>query len=146
MKVNEQTIQQINRFTNKVAQKYPANEETCTMTDIHVRVSQESGDLMAFDDNDTEITRCVVEEWIGNTDTDFYKEITCILRNELTKQKDIIENMGIQKPYNFVLEDDDKENIAELYVADDDTIIIGGDIMEGLDKDLDSFLEKLLNE
>ena len=60
--------------------------------------------------------------------------------------KDIIENMGILKPYNFVLEDDDKENIAELYVADDDTIIIGGDIMEGLDKDLDSFLEKLLNE
>ena len=54
--------------------------------------------------------------------------------------------MGILKPYNFVLEDDDKENIAELYVADDDTIIIGGDIMEGLDKDLDSFLEKLLNE
>ena len=103
MKVNEQTIQQINRFTNKVAQKYPANEETCTMTDIHVRVSQESGDLMAFDDNDTEITRCVVEEWIGNTDADFYKEITCILRNEFTKQKDIIENMGILKPYNFVL-------------------------------------------
>ena len=146
MKVNEQTIQQINRFTNKVAQKYPANEETCTMTNIHVRDSQESGDLMAFDDNDTEITRCVVEEWIGNTDADFYKEITCILRNEFTKQKDIIENMGILKPYNFVLEDDDKENIAELYVADDDTIIIGGDIMEGLDKDLDSFLEKLLNE
>ena len=56
MKVNEQTIQQINRFTNKVAQKYPANEETCTMTDIHVRVSQESGDLMAFDDNDTEMS------------------------------------------------------------------------------------------
>jgi hypothetical protein len=45
-----------------------------------------------------------------------------------------------------VLEDDDKENIAELYIADDDTIIIGGDIMNDLDKELDQFLEDLLKD
>ena len=38
-----------------------------------------------------------------------------------------------------------KENIAELYVVDDDTVIIDPDLMEGLDKDLDEFLEKLLS-
>lgn len=146
MKANDQTIQQINRFINKVAQKYPGNEEISIMTDIHIRVSQESGDLMAFDDDDKEITRCVVEEWIGNKDADFYNEITGILRNEFLKQKDTVESFGILKPYNFVLEDDDKENIAELYVVDDDTIIIGGDIMKGLDKDLDTFLESLLKD
>ena len=39
---------------------------------------------------------------------------------------------------------DDKENVAELYVVDDETIIIGGDLMEGLDDDLDKFLNDLL--
>ena len=50
------------------------------------------------------------------------------------------------KPYSFVLENEDKETIAELYVADDDTVIIGGDIMPGLDKDLDNFLKHLMKE
>ena len=50
------------------------------------------------------------------------------------------------KPYSFVLENDDKETVAELYVADDDTIIIGGDLMEGLDKDLDNFFDSLMKE
>ena len=146
MKVTDQTIQQIERFLKKVVQKYPATEEAELLTDIHVRVSQESGDLMAFDDEDEEITRCVVEEWIENKDDNFYENITNILRLELSKNKDSIENLSIMKPYSFVLEDDDKENIAELYVVDDDTVIIGGDLMEGLEEDLDQFLNNLLKD
>ena len=54
--------------------------------------------------------------------------------------------MIILKPFSFVLENDEQENIAELYVADDDTVIIGGDLMSDLDKDLDSFLADLLKD
>ena len=54
--------------------------------------------------------------------------------------------MGISKPFSFVMEDDECETIAELYVADDDTIIIGGDLMGNLDSDLDEFFEELMNE
>ncbi len=50
------------------------------------------------------------------------------------------------KPYSFVLENDDKEHVAELYLADDDTIIVGQELMEDLDSDLDSFLDNLLKE
>ena len=57
---------------------------------------------------------------------------------------DVVENMSILKPYSFVLEDDDKEHIAELYLVDDDIAIIGGDLMEGLDKDLDDFFDELM--
>lgn len=146
MKANEQTIQQIDRFLKKITSKYPMSQEAEILTDIHVRVSQESGDIMAFNDDDEEITRCVVEEWIDNKDDNFYGNITNILRLELTKNKEQIENMSILKPYSFVLEDDDKENIAELYVVDDDTVILGGDLMEGLDEDLDQFLNNLLKD
>ena len=54
--------------------------------------------------------------------------------------------MGILKPFSFVLEDEEKTFIAELYVADDDTVILGGDLMEGLDQDLDNFLTDLLED
>lgn len=146
MQVTEQTIQQIERAIKKVAQKLPASEDTSLLTDIYLLVSQESGELIAFDDNDQEITRCVVEQWIDNKDEYFYEEVTALLRKELHRLHDVVDNLGIMKPYSFVLENDDKETVAELYVADDDTIIIGGDLMEGLDKDLDNFFDSLMKE
>ena len=145
----EQTIQQVERFIRKVAQKFPAQlseEDNTVLTDIHVRVSQDSGDLLAFDDEDNEITRCVVEQWIDNKDENFYDEVAKTLRDVMRKNSETIDNLGILKPYSFVLEDDDKENLGELYLADDDTIIVGGDLMENLDSDLDSFLDDLLKE
>ena len=144
MQVTEQTTQQIERAIKKIAQKLPANEETSLLTDIHLLVSQDSGELIAYDDNDEEITRCVVEQWIDNKDESFYDEVTALLRKELHQMNDIVDNLGIMKPYSFVLENDDKESVAELYVADDDTIILGGDLMEGLDQDLDSFFDSLM--
>ena len=108
MKATEQTNQQIERFLKKIAQKYPSCPEPSVLTDIHFRVSQDSGELLAYDDDDEEITRCVVEQWIDNKDENFYDEV--------------------------------------IYLADDDTIIIGGDLMEGLEKDLDSFLDNLLKK
>ena len=146
MKATEQTLLQVNRAIRKIAQKFPGNEEPSTFTDIHLRVSQESGELLALDDEEQEITRCVVEQWIENTDEDFYKEITSLLRDELRKSHDIVENMGVVKPYSFVLEDDDRETIAELDMADGDTIIVGDNLMKGLEEDLDDFLADLLKD
>ncbi len=144
MKATEQTIQQVERFINKIAQKFPAQEEPTLFTDIHVRASQESGDLLAYDDDDNEITRCVVEQWINNIEENFYDSVTLILRKQLKNMSNVVDNLGILKPYSFVLENDDKENVAELYFADDNTVIIGGDIMPGLDEELEKFLDDLI--
>jgi hypothetical protein len=146
MKATEQCIQQIERAIRKIAQKYPAQEEASTMTDIHLRVTQESGEMVAFDDDDREVNRCVIEQWIDNKDEDFYESVAGILRSVLKRMRTTIENMSILKPYSFVLEDDDKEHVAELYVVDDDMVIISNEeLMEGLDKDLDDFLDQLLH-
>ena len=146
MTETEQTQQQIERFLKKVAQKFTADDCDMPMTDIHLRVPQDSGDLMAFDDSDVEITRCVIDQWIDNKSDNFYQEIATILRSSLNRIKDVVENMSIMKPYSFILEDDDKNNIAELYLVDDDIAIIGGDLMHDLDNDLDNFLKDLLGK
>ena len=146
MKANEQTLQQVERALRKVADKFPSNVEATMLTDIHIRITQETGELMAFDDDDNEITRCIVEQWIDNKDDSFYDDVANTLRSVLTKHKQQIEQMSILKPYSFVLEDDDRENLCELYLVDDDTVIIDEELMKGLDKDLDDFFAKLMKE
>ena len=146
MKATEQTEQQLERALRKITEKFPPSEEASLLTDIHIRVTQESGELLAFDDDDNEIMRCVVEQWIDNKDDNFYQQITPLLRSTIKKHQDDVEQMSILKPFSLVLENDDKENIAELFVADDDTVIIDEELMAGLDKDLDDFFEKLLKD
>jgi len=114
MKATDQTFNQIERAIRKIADKFPSSEEASLLTDIHIRVTQETGELTVFDDDDVEITRCIVEQWIDNKDDDFYPQIVSIIRRSLENQKTLVENMGILKPYSFVLEDEDKENMGEL--------------------------------
>jgi len=146
MKITEQTQKELDRAIRKIADKFPTGDDASVMTDIHVRVTQETGELTAFDDDDREITRCIVEQWIDNKDTDFYSEITAPLRQTLLRLQKTVDSMAIIKPFSFVLEDDDKESVAELYVADDDTIIIDGELMAGLNEELDDFFDKLMKE
>ena len=144
MKSTEQTLQQLERAFRKLTEKFPADQEATMLTDIHIRVSQDTGEITILDDDDRELTRCVVEEWIDNKDDDFYDTITAVLRQWLKSNASVADNLSILKPYAFVLEDDEHESVAELYVVDGDTVIIDPDLMEGLDKDLDDFLDNLL--
>lgn len=144
--INEQTVQQLERALRKIADKFPDKEEANLLTDIHVRVSQESGELMAFDDDDHEITRVVIESWIDNKDEDFYDMATTTLRQVMHNNSKLIDGMALLKPFSFVLEDDEREDIAELYIADDDTVIVDTELMPHLSEDLDEFFENLMKE
>lgn len=147
MEIKEQTISQIERALKKVANKLELNvTEQKPLTDILIQVKQESGELMVFNDDDEELTRCVIEEWIENKDEDFYLQIQSVLKQAITNLKEKMENLPILKPYSFVLIGEDKETINDLYLVDDDTIMLDGDFLKGLDKDLDEFLNHLLKD
>ena len=66
------------------------------------------------------------------------------MQDSCQKMSNVIDDMGLLKPYSFVLEDDDRNHIAELYLSDDNMTIIGGELLRDLDKDLDTFMENLL--
>ena len=147
MKATEQTQQQLERALRKVMEKFPpSSEESSQLTDLHFRVTQDSGEMVVFNDDDQELNRCVIEQWIDNKDDDFYQSVSTILRSAINKVKKSVEKMSILRPFSLVLEDDERNHIAELYVVDDDTAIIAEELMPGLDKDLDEFLTKLLKE
>lgn len=146
MKANEQTIQQVERALQKIAAKYPAQSESMPLTDIYLQAKPESGELLAFNDDGEELNRCVIEQWIDNKEEHFYDDVQPVLRQCIMRLKHNMENMGILKPYSFVLVDDEKETVAELYLVDDDTLLLSGELMEGLDKELNDFLAHLLKD
>jgi hypothetical protein len=146
MKPSEQTLQQLDRAIRKIADKFPPADEYSQMTDIHIRVTQETGEVTAFNDDDEEIARFVIEQWIGNTDDDFYDQIASIIRRSIEANKENVEMMSILKPFSFVLEDEDKESLEELYLVDDEVVMINPELMAGLDEDLNDFMEKLLKD
>lgn len=146
MNHSEQTIQQADRAIEKIIAKFPASSELISFTDIHIRLNQDTGDLFAYDDDDNEITRCVVTDWINCTSETFYADAATLLRQRLNMRHDQVCDMCISKPFSWVLEDEEHETIAELFLADDETIIIGGDLMDNLNQDLDAFLEELMKD
>ena len=147
MNTNEQTLHQIERALKKTAEKFAAiPQEDAVLTDFYLLVRQESGELLVFDDDEHEITRCVVEEWIGNSSEDFYTAIQPVLQAALKRCAPLLEEMSVLRPCSFVLLDDEQQTVAELFLIDDDTMILGQDLMVGLSYDLDAFWQKLSAE
>ncbi len=138
-----QTIQQIERAIRKVADKFPPEAEP-VLTDIHLQVKPESGEILAFNDEDEELNRCVVEQWIGSPE-EFYDEAAGqISRCLRSMRKDVLDHMSVMRPFSFVLVDDEHETLRDIYLVDDDTEIVSTSLLEGLDEDLDKFFEELM--
>ena len=146
MEVSENTLGKIEKALTKASSKFSKDAEALPLTDILIQVKQESGELLIFDDDDNELTRCVIDDWIGNTSDSFYNDVQEVIQNFIVSHKAVAESFNLLRPYTFILIDDDKETIADLYVVDDDTIVLSGHFMEGLQEDLDAFWDKLETE
>lgn len=144
-----EAIIQIQRALRHVATRFPEGQEP-VLTDISIRVFPHSGELRFYDDEENELMRIVIPEWIhGSRDESFYQKVTPIIRNAVDGvRKEVLDHMSLLRPYSFVLQDEDGETIdSDLYLVDDDeTIVLSGDLLEGLDEDLDSFFENLMKE
>ena len=145
MEPTPQTIQQIERAIRKVADNFPS-EKDAVMTDIHLQVKPTSGELLAFDDNDEELTRVVVEQWLEpEKGDDFYEEAATQICQCLEQVRStVIDAMSVMHPFSFVLMDEDGETLRDLYLVDEDTVIFHRGLLEGLDEELDQFLKDLL--
>lgn len=145
MNATAQTIQQIERVIRKVADKFSAAEAP-VLTDIHLQVKPDSGELLVFNDDDEELTRCVVEQWIGQDD-DFYDTAAEQIRQCLEdNRQDVVNKMNVMHPFCFVLVDEDHETLRDIYLVDDETMILSGRLLDGFEKDLDDFFHRLMEE
>ncbi|MCR4921209.1 MAG: hypothetical protein K5945_05815 [Bacteroidaceae bacterium] len=146
MKASQQTIQQIERALRKVANRFPEDAEPL-FTDIHLLVNPYTGEIRTYNDDDEELDRCVVEEWIKSPEEDFYDAVAPILRSCIENMRPTVEKMSILRPFSFVLIDEDHETVQDLVIIDnEETVVIDGNLLEGLEEELDDFLKKLLDD
>lgn len=146
MEATQQTQQQIERAITKVVGKYSQLEEP-VLTDIYIQVKQESGEILVYNDDEVELHRCVIEEWIGNTQEDFYSQIVPVLSQCISNMRSVVDSMQIMRPFSFVLIDEEHETVQDIiYIDNEETVILDGKLLEGKDKELEEFLRHLLED
>lgn len=147
MKMSEQSRASIVSALKTALCRYTSEGDETVVTDIHLQPNSESGELITFDDDDQELSRTIINEWVEYESDDFYTVVEPILRAEVEalKESGKLEKLCLMKPYSFVLVDEDKETVAELLLVDeDDTLLLNDELLKGLDEELDAFLKDLL--
>ncbi len=128
-------------------QKVAVDEDFEQMTDFHFHLTPETGELTLADDDYKVLGSQVVDEWV-EADDDTLKTIAHSLTSLLQQMhhdKDF-DSVKVFKPFSFVLEDDDKETIEELFIVDDDNICLTDNLLKGMDRELDDFFDQLMKE
>lgn len=147
MKMSEQSRASIVSALKTALCRYTSEGDETVVTDIHLQPNPESGELIIFDDDDQELSRTIINEWVEYESDDFYTVVEPILRAEVEalKESGKLEKLCLMKPYSFVLVDEDKETVTELLLVDeDDTLLLNDELLKGLDEELDAFLKDLL--
>ena len=147
MKMSEQSRASIVSALKTALCRYTSEGDETVVTDIHLQPNSESGEIIIFDDDDQELSRTIINEWVEYESDDFYTVVEPILRAEVEalKESGKLEKLCLMKPYSFVLVDEDKETVAELLLVDeDDTLLLNDELLKGLDEELDAFLKDLL--
>ena len=147
MKISNQTATQINQILDELIKRYSPGTDPCSMTDLSFQVNQETGELIVLDDRDDEIVGMTIDEWIDNQEEDFDDYVAQVLRKMILKRITEFEALSIVKPYSFLLVDGNNETVTELYLVDDDEVVFEKqELMAGLEKDLDDFINRLMKE
>ena len=124
------------------------DDDFLVVTDFHLHLDADTGEVAIADDTEMTISSAVVEEWVdldGDEDMEaMARELKSIL--SAMSAEGAFEHISVSKPFSFVLEDDNQETIDELFYVDEDLIILSDDLLKDMDKDLDDFFEKLMKE
>lgn len=147
MKLSQSSLSQIENVIRQAIAKYHGCEEN-VVSDIHLQATPTSGELIIFDDDDTQLAATTIEEWTNYEGTNFQADVERILSTALNTMKAAgnFDKLTLLKPYSFVLVDEDKETITELLLMDDDTLFLNDELLKGLDEELNAFLKELLEK
>ena len=133
-------LQAVNHFTQ--------DDDFMVVTDFHLHLDTDTGEVAIADDTEMTIASAVVEEWVDLDGDDDMEALVRELKSLLSEMsaEGAFEQVSVSKPFSFVLEDDNQETIEELFYVDEDLIVLSDDLLKDMDKDLDDFFEKLMKE
>lgn len=141
-----QSISQLEGILRKVAAKCPSKKHDAVLSDIYFMPLPDKAALNVTDDDGNLLFEGVVEAWRQLDAANFYDTVQSQLQEAVARQRQLVDDINFLRPFSLVLVDEDHETIAELYLVDDDTLLLSDNLMEGLEEDLDAFLKQLMEE
>ena len=147
MKLSQTSLSLLENAIKKATSRYNCTCEQPVVTDIHLQVNPNTGNVSLYNDDDEVLASTTIEEWNNSYEgNNFNADMERFLSGLLNDMKNAgdFDKMGIIKPFSFVLVDEEKETLAELLLMDDDTLMLNDELLKGLDEELDEFLKKLL--
>ena len=136
-------------FLRNALQRYKVESDVWAFTDFYLQPNSRTGELVMLNDDEEVLSCLVIEEWRNYEGVVFYEVVGRILSDVLQaiQQDGFFEQLNLIKPYSFVLVDDDKENLLELLLVDDqETLLLNDGLLSGLDEELNAFLKDLLGK
>ena len=108
MKVSKESFTQIESAIQEALAPYKKSEQGI-VTDIHLMISGDSGELTILDDDDQELGKVIIPEWVDNRDENFELGCQQVLTNKLQRMKEekAFEDLDLVKPDSFILLNDD---------------------------------------
>lgn len=147
MKLNKTSYTSIASVIQDALKKYASIENKSVVTDIYLQPNMQSGELSIFNDDDEMLATATIEEWENANPEEFQSGCELVLKkvlNQLSSAGELA-SLPIMKPYSFVMVDAEKETLAELLIVDEEeTMFLSGELLQGLDDELNTFLKDLL--
>ena len=147
MKLAPSSTASLHAALAKIAELYSGEEDQLVSTDFYLMPSSE-GTLCVYNDEDEAIATAEVSEWETYEPDTFYADVEADLREAIAgaNANGELERLAVWMPYSFVLVDDERETVADLLLVDEDTLLVTNSLLDGLNEELNSFLEQLLND
>ena len=147
MKLAPSSTASLHAALAKIAELYSGEEDQLVSTDFYLMPSSE-GTLCVYNDEDEAIATAEVPEWETYKPDTFYADVEADLREAIAgaNANGELERLAVWMPYSFVLVDDERETVADLLLVDEDTLLVTNSLLDGLNEELNSFLEQLLND
>lgn len=147
MKLSAESRSSVVKAVKEAMSRYLSDPNQGLVTDIYLQALQETGELVIYNDDEEELSRTVVSDWVGCTPEAYNDFVELSLKQilESLRKEHFFEKVNLLKPYSLVLVDDEKETVSELMLIDEDeTMFLSDELLKGLDEELNSFLKELL--
>ncbi len=147
MSMTSPTDDAIRFFLERAIDKISGNYSDEEITDFYIHFDSDTNELTMVDDNDLRLSKATLVSVDEEADMESLrtsiKESLRSLLQQMNSAK-VFDKFNIFRPFSFVYEDDD--TMEDIFIVDNSTFIIGDELMKDLDKDLDSFFDKLMQE
>lgn len=149
MNLGEESIENIRKALQRLITHYPSDVKDLPVTDIYFHpVVEDANDLVILNDEEEEIARASIDEWneVDDGDAEFYQQTAAELKECMRNFRPELEDLGIFRPFSFFLTDADNETVSELLLIDDNIALLDDSSLKGWSKDLDDFLNHLMEK